>query len=144
MKCIKKPFDTEGKAKAAMDYHNAQATDKGWKIMKGVYYCEEHKAWHITSMKPSDVTARLKWIDGMKDIGSRVLDRRERIFDHYMNICQQKLLTPDGTYRRPTWEAHKKLMESLVGSNPWPVKFKYVEMWWLKLPSHKQYLVQTR
>lgn len=139
MKCIKKSYLTEKAANDAKDYHNIQATVRGWKIMKGVYFCNEHKAWHITTRSASDIRVRLRWLDNQGDGGERFIKERNKMWDHYMEICQKKLLLPDGTYRKPDAESHEKLMHYLVGDyKKYPLKFKYVEMWWRNLPPDKR------
>lgn len=140
MKCIKKPFATKQKAEAAKDYHNLQGTDKGWKMMKGVYYCEEHKGWHITSMKAGDIKARKNWLSRQQDNGNAILKQKDRIKEHYLELFQKKLETVDGTYRRPTMEWFDKLMLSMIGLNKrYPIKYKYIDMWWKKLPEDKKF-----
>jgi hypothetical protein len=136
---MKKCFDSKELALSAMNYHNAQADKHGWKIMKSVYFCPNHQAWHLTAMSDGDVRNVLRFEKSLEKSGSKILQRIQARFDHHMEICKNKLLLPDGTYRQPDAESHKELMISLVGFKKWPVKFKYVEMWWSRLPEHQKH-----
>lgn len=139
MKCIKKPFDTKEKAEAAKDYHNLLAVDKGWKTIKGVYFCEEHKAWHMTAMNTKEVKIRENWLRKQNDGGDKFIKDRDKMWDYYMEMCQNKLLVPDGRYRKPTKKSHDELMSKVAPNRKHPIMFKYIEMWWQKLPEDKKY-----
>ena len=152
LRCAKKKqYDNEGIALEAMKLHNRLSNVKGWVAAKSVYCCPYCGKWHISTL--SAYKAKSQQLFHEKNIKEgRVYgayDRHHRKSNHVnshtkkghdrkrsfmLAKTQEKLLTEDGRYRKPTLSE----FDWLPIEHKYYLTFNQILSWWESLPDNQK------